>query len=111
MVRQGYWGVAPSQSYHLQIVSYLNEPQLGKKSRYSVTFIGGRTLAGWSIPNHLQVKSEAHADNIKLSVYFSTMFKMFKGFVDSAQWLRKEWHYEQIQVRVWITKSLPNIFP
>ena len=43
---------------------------ISNKSGYSTTFIGGSTLAGWPIPAHLQVKSEAQAENIKLSIDF-----------------------------------------
>ena len=34
---------------------------ISNKSGYNETFIGGSTLEGWSIPAHLQVKSEAQA--------------------------------------------------
>ena len=56
------------------------------KSRYSATFIGGSQLSGWKIPAHLQVKSEAQAENIKVSIYFSKMHKMFEVFLDLIKW-------------------------
>ena len=43
---------------------------VSNKSGYSATFIGGSTVKGWPLPVHLQVKSEAQAENIKISLKF-----------------------------------------
>ena len=43
---------------------------ISNNSVYSATFIGCSTLSGWPIPAHLQVKSEAQAENIKVSIDF-----------------------------------------
>ena len=43
---------------------------VSNKSGYSATFIGGSTVKGWPLPVHLQVKSEAQAENMKLSLEF-----------------------------------------
>ena len=52
---------------------------MSNKSGYSATFIGGSTLEGWPIPPHLQVKSEAMAKNIKLSLGFFQNIKSVRG--------------------------------
>ena len=47
------------------------------KSGYSVTFIGGSTIAGWPLPPHLQVKSDAKNENQKISLdFFSKMMNV-----------------------------------
>ena len=44
--------------------------KISNKSGYISSFIGVSTLSGWPIPAHLQVKSEAQAENIKVSIDF-----------------------------------------
>ena len=43
---------------------------VSNKNGYSVTFIGGSTVKGWPLPVHLQVKSDAQTENIRLSLDF-----------------------------------------
>ena len=38
---------------------------ISNKRGYSVIFVGGSTILGWSVPAHLQVKSEVYIENIK----------------------------------------------
>lgn len=52
---------------------------ISNKSGYSVTFIGCSTLEGWPIPPHLQVKREAMAKNIILSLGFFQDVKIVRG--------------------------------
>ena len=59
---------------------------ISNKNGYSATFIGDSTLAEWPIPDHLQVKSEAQAENIKVSIDFSNMHKTFEVFLDLVKW-------------------------
>ena len=57
------------------------------KSGYSATFIGGSTVTGWPLPVHLQVKSEAQAENIKLSY----------GFLKDARSVRGKFGFGEVQ--------------
>ena len=52
---------------------------VSNKSGYSATFIGGSTVIGWPLPIHLQVKSEAQAENIRLSVNFMKDSRSVRG--------------------------------
>ena len=69
----------------VSLLTLLNYSQLFKgatvsnKSGYSVTFIGGSIVKGWSLPIHLQVKSEAQAENIRLSVNFLKDSRSVRG--------------------------------
>ena len=63
-----------------------NGEKIGNKSGYSATFIGVVTLSGWPIPAHLQVKSEGQAENIKISIDFLKMHRMFEVFFDLVKW-------------------------
>ena len=49
------------------------------KSGYSATFIGGSTIAGWPLPPHLQVKSDAKGENQKISLDFYAKMMHIRG--------------------------------
>ena len=49
------------------------------KSGYSATFIGGSTVSGWPLPVHIQVKSEAQAENQRINVNFFKYAHSVKG--------------------------------
>ena len=52
---------------------------VSNKSGYSATFIGGSTVKGWPLPVHLQVKSEAQVENIRLSLDFFKDSRRVRG--------------------------------
>ena len=53
---------------------------ISNKSGYIAIFVGGSTLAGYPTPAYLQVKSEAQAENIKVSIDLSKMQKCLRRF-------------------------------
>ena len=49
------------------------------KSSYSATFIGGSNMAGWPIPAHFQLSSEAKDENARLDTVFLKHMKDVRG--------------------------------